>query len=167
MKFVLFVSGMSLVLANASAEPVFRVKDGGSVACTTSEAVYQSTRHPDAPLPDNCARLQPGTAFEAMNRSLTYVPKDQNEPILGIIAGRPLAAPNEREQPTYFRVNSDTVEAVRDAKGDYVQPSCDYPESYVTSKLLNAPDGKLYLKQGKVTIKCVNGEMRQIYQPLN
>lgn len=92
MKFVLFAAGMALVLADASAEPIFKVKNGGSVACTTSEAVYQSTRHPDAPLPNNCGRLQPGTAFEAMNRSLTYVPKDQNEPIMGIIAGRPLAA---------------------------------------------------------------------------
>lgn len=167
MKFTLFLSGIALALTNASAEPIFKVKDVGSIACTTSEGVYQATRHPDAPLPNNCGRLQPGTAFEAMNRSLTYVPKDQSEPILGIVSGRPLATSNERGQPSYFRVNADTVEAIRDSKGNYVQPSCDYPESYVTSKLLAGPDGKLFLKQGKVTIKCVNGEMRQTYQPLN
>lgn len=167
MKGVFLVWSVVALSAVASAEPIYRVKAGGSIACISAKSVYETYVAPASPPPADCRPLDAGVAFEATNRSDSYSTGVAGSPIVGIVVGRPLAANDERGQPSYFRVNAGTVEAVRDSKGNYVQPSCDYPESYVTSKLLAGPDGRLYLKQGKVTIKCVNGEMRQIYQPLN
>ena len=149
----------------AHAEPVYQIKSEGAIACESAEALHTAITSQNGQLPQSCTRLEAGYAFEAINRSDTYVPKSETEPILGLIYGRPIATANERSSASYFKVLRSAAEPVLDDKGKVVMAKCDYPQTFVTNKLLAAPDGKLYLKQGKVTIKCVNGEMRQIYQP--
>ncbi|WP_036663081.1 hypothetical protein [Pandoraea sp. SD6-2] len=157
----------SLAASTAHAMPVFETVKEDVVICNTDAQLHQaSVDSGDLPA-QVCQKVSKGFRFEAMNRNTFYSPPGGTAKPDAMVYGRFLAADNERGAPKYFSVMKADVEPVLDAKGNFTEPSCDYPESYVTSKLLAAPDGKLYLKQGKVTIKCVNGEMRQIYQPLN
>lgn len=167
MEMRIFALSVGLFALCAHAEPVYQIKSGGAIACESAEALHTAVKSPSRTMPGSCTKLEGGYAFEAINRADTYVPKSESEPILGLIYGRPIATANERGQASYFRVLRSAAEPVLDDKGDVVVAKCDYPHTFVTNSLRAGPDGKLYLKQGKVTIKCVNGEMRQTYQPLN
>ncbi|WP_087688036.1 hypothetical protein [Pandoraea sp. PE-S2R-1] len=157
----------TLVTSTAYAMPVFETVKDDVVICNTEAQLHEASQAPSALPVHSCQKVSKGFRFEAMNRNTFYSPPGSDGKPDAMIYGRFLAADNERATPKYFSVMKADVEPVLDAKGNFVEPSCDYPESYVTSKILSAPDGKLYLKQGKVTIKCVNGEMQQTYLPLN
>ncbi|EON10597.1 hypothetical protein [Pandoraea sp. SD6-2] len=163
----LFLVGFAIWSISAAAEPVYEVVKDNAITCLSRKALHDAHMNPEAPLPAECHLRPKGFKFEATNRTDGYTWPDQPEKSDALIYGRELAGPNESGAPRYLRIWKEDVAAVRDAQGNYVQPNCSYPETYVTNSLRAAPDGKLYLKQGKVTIKCVNGEMRQIYQPLN
>ncbi|VVE55333.1 hypothetical protein PCO31111_05034 [Pandoraea communis] len=151
----------------AHAMPVFKVTADETVVCTTAADLHIATRSPEKALPTSCRKVQSGFAFEALNRTAAYDWPDDITKTDLLIYGRELAGANESGAPRYLNVLRSDVSPVLDEKGALVEAKCDYPHTFVTNSLRAAPDGKLYLKQGKVTIKCVNGEMRQIYQPLN
>lgn len=167
MKMRIGALSFGLVALCAHAEPVYQIKSDGAVACETAEALHTAVTDFNGAMPKKCTKLAGGYVFEAINRSDTYVPKSETEPILGLIYARPIATENENGQPSYFRVLRSAAEPVVDDKGNAVMAKCDYPHTFVTNSLRAGPDGKLYMKQGRVTVKCVNGEMRQTYQPLN
>lgn len=152
---------------SAVAEPVYEVVKDNAITCLSKKALHDAHMNPEATLPNECRRLTKGFRFEATNRTDEYTWPDQPGKADALIYGRELAGPDESGAPRYLRIWEEDVTAVRDAQGNYVQPTCSYPETYVTNSLRAGPDGKLYMKQGKVTVKCVNGEMRQTYQPLN
>ncbi|WP_140413381.1 hypothetical protein [Pandoraea sp. PE-S2T-3] len=146
---------------------MFKVIADEAVVCATAADLHAATQSLEKALPTACRKVKSGFAFEALNRTAAYDwPNDITKTDL-LIYGRELAGENEAGAPRYLNVLRRDAAPVLDDKGALVEAKCDYPHTFVTSKLLAAPDGKLYLKQGKVTIKCVNGEMRQIYQPLN
>lgn len=166
MKTALVIAA-ALATSGAFAMPVFQTTKDDVVICDTQAQVHEASLSPQELNTKGCQKVSKGFKFEALNRNTSYWPPGSPEKGDSMVYGQFLATDNERGTPKYFSVMKADVEPVLDAKGNFVEPSCSYPESYVTSKLLAGPDGKLYLKQGKVTIKCVNGEMRQIYQPLN
>ena len=151
----------------AFAEPVYQVVTDNAISCNTDASLHLAHRKPNEPLPAECERLPRGYLFEATNRVAGYTWPDDPSKSDALVYGRKIAGDNEQGTPKHLRFWRADVEAVRDEKGNFIQPNCDYPQESIVPKLLAGPDGKLYLKQGKVTIKCVNGEMRQIYQPLN
>ncbi|AKM29257.3 hypothetical protein AB870_02625 [Pandoraea faecigallinarum] len=151
----------------ARAMPVFKVVTDTAVICATAADLHVATLSPGAPLPATCKQVEAGFAFEALNRSAAYDwPDDVTKTDL-LIYGRELAGANESGAPRYINILRSAAAPVLDQQGLPVEAKCDYPHTFVTNSLRAGPDGKLYLKQGKVTIKCVNGEMRQTYQPLN
>ncbi len=144
MKTLLPFVCVALATSTVAANPVYQVTAEHTYACSSSPS-------------DGCKDFPKGFRFEAYNWGA-------GAPTVG---GSPLAKEGDSGSPPHYRFDGRDVAPVLDDEGNMTEPNCRWPTGGVTQRVVEGPNGQLYVRRLQITTKCVGGRMVTVQRPLN